>query len=135
MARFVFRNNTIERFFGSEYAFSGYDDVSNIPQEADGYIWWYQVPIKFEQNVLADEIRGYAQKLNYVLSQIDEKKSFVAFTMDILYAVPFTDDDYQLQAAVAEYNNALYVAEAGHKNVKVIDITEVYTVVQYFRTV
>ncbi len=44
--------------------------------------------------------------------------------MDILYAVPFTDDDYQLQAAVAEYNNALYVAEAGHKNVKVIDITE-----------
>ena len=124
MARFVFRNNTIERFFGSEYAFSGYDDVSNIPQEADGYIWWYQVPIKFEQNVLADEIRGYAQKLNYVLSQIDEKKSFVAFTMDILYAVPFTDDDYQLQAAVAEYNNALYVAEAGHKNVKVIDITE-----------
>ncbi|MCS2919961.1 hypothetical protein NXV62_00440 [Bacteroides fragilis] len=124
MVRFVFRNNTIERFFGSEYAFSGYDDVSNIPQEADGYIWWYQVPIKFEQNVLADEIRGYAQKLNYVLSQIDEKKSFVAFTMDILYAVPFTDDDYQLQAAVAEYNNALYVAEAGHKNVKVIDITE-----------
>ena len=52
------------------------------------------------------------------------KKSFVAFTMDILYAVPFTDDDYQLQAAVAEYNNALYVAEAGHKTVKVIDITE-----------
>lgn len=124
MARFVFRNNTIERFFGKEYAFSGYDDVSNIPQEADDYIWWYQAPIKFEQNVLADEIRGYAQKLNYVLSQIDEKKSFVAFTMDILYAVPFTDDDYQLQAAVAEYNNALYVAEAGHKNMKVIDITE-----------
>ena len=58
MVRFVFRNNTIERFFGSEYAFSGYDDVSNIPQEADGYIWWYQVPIKFEQNVLADEIRS-----------------------------------------------------------------------------
>lgn len=124
MERFVFRNNTIERFFGKDYSFSGYDDISNIPQDADGYVWWYQVSVKFEQRVLAEEIRGYAQKLGFVLSQIDEKKSFVALTMDILYAVPFTDDDYQLQAAVAEYNNALYAAEANHSNVKVIDITE-----------
>lgn len=124
MARFVFRNNTVERFFDKEYIFSGYDDISNVPQDADGYVWWYQVPIKFEQNVLADEIHGYAQKLGFVLSQIDEKKQFVALTMDVLYAVPFTDDDYQLQSAVAEYNNALYAAEAGHQNMKVIDITE-----------
>ena len=124
MARYIFRNNTVERFFSKDYAFSGYDDISNIPQDADGYVWWYQVPVKFEQSVLAEEICGYAQKLGFVLSQIDENKSFVALTMDILYAVPFTDDDYQLQAAVAEYNNALYAAEANHSNVKVIDITE-----------
>lgn len=122
--KFVFRNNTVERFFCKDYIFSGYDDISNIPQNVDGYVWWYQVPVKFDQSVLADEIRGYAQKMGFVLSQIDEKKSFVALTMDILYAVPFTDDDYQLQIAVAEYNNALYAAEAGNKNVKVIDITE-----------
>lgn len=124
MTHFVFRNNTVERFFGKDYSFSGYDDISNVPQDAESYVWWYQVPIKFEQNVLADEIRGYAQKLGFVVSQIDEKKSFVALTMDILYAVPFTDNDFKLQAAVAEYNNALYAAEACHKNVKVIDITE-----------
>ena len=124
MAQFIFRNNTVERFFGKEYTFSGYDDISNVPQDAEGYVWWYQVPIKFEQDVLADEIRGYVQKFGFVLSQIDEKKSFVALTMDILYAVPFSDDDYQLQTAVAEYNNALYAAEASHNNVKVIDITE-----------
>lgn len=124
MSKFVFRNNTVERFFSKDYTFSGYDDISIVPQDSESYVWWYQVPIKFEQNVLAEEIRGYAQKLGFVLSQIDEKKSFVALTMDILYAVPFTDDDFQLQAAVAEYNNALYAAEASHKNVKVIDITE-----------
>ena len=84
MARYIFRNNTVERFFSKDYAFSGYDDISNIPQDADGYVWWYQVPVKFEQRVLAEEIRGYAQKLGFVLSQIDEKKSFVALTMDIL---------------------------------------------------
>lgn len=122
--KYVFRNNTVERFFSKDYAFSGYDDISVVPQDSDSYVWWYQVPIKFEQSVLAEEIRGYAQKLGFVLSQIDEKKLFVALTMDILYAVPFTDDDFQLQAAVAEYNNALYAAEASHKNVKVIDITE-----------
>lgn len=124
MARFVFRNNTVERFFGKDYVFSGYDDISNVPLDTDGYVWWYQVPVKFDQRVLANEIRGYVQKLGFVLSQIDEKKSFEVLTMDIIYAVPFMDDDYQLQTAVAEYNNALYAAEASHKNVKVIDITE-----------
>ena len=124
MAKFVFRNNTVERFFGKDYYFSGYDDISDVPQGVDGYIWWYQVPIKFEQNMLAEEIRGYAQKMRFVLNQIDENKSFVALTMDILFAVHFTDDDHTLQTAVAEYNNAIYAAEASYKNVKVIDITE-----------
>lgn len=124
MAWFVFRNNTLERFFGKDYAFSGYDDISNVPHDAEGYVWWYQVPVKFNQKVVAEEVRGYIQKLGYVLSQIDGKKSFVALTMDMLYAVPFTDDDYQLQIALAEYNDALYTAEAEHSHVKVIDITE-----------
>ena len=121
---FVFRNNTVERFFPREYAFSGYDDISNIPQDAEGYVWYYQVPIKFDQQVLADEVRGYVQKLGFVLSQIDASKSFIALTMDVLYAVPFTEDDYQLQSAVSEYNAALYDMERQHSNVKVIDIRE-----------
>ncbi|MCQ2343456.1 MAG: HAD-IIIC family phosphatase [Paludibacteraceae bacterium] len=124
MSKFVFRNNTVERFFGKEYSFSGYDDISLIPQDADIYVWWYQVPIKYDQQVLADEIGDYAQKLNFVLSQIEPTKSFIALTMDILYFVPFTDDDSRLQQSVANYNNALYNAEASYNNVKVIDITE-----------
>lgn len=121
---FVFRNNTVERFFDKEYAFSGYDDISNVSQGADGYVWFYQVPIKYDQKVLADEIHGYINKLNFVLGQIDSKKSFFALTMDTIYAVPFTDDDYQLQTAIAEYNLALYDFERQYQNVKVIDITE-----------
>lgn len=124
MSKFVFRNNTVERFFEKDYAFSGYDDISNVPSDAESYVWWYQVSVKYEQDVLAAEINGYVQKLNFVLQQIDSKKMFVAFTMDILYAVPFTDDDYQLQNAVADYNKALFAIEAEHSNVKVIDITE-----------
>lgn len=122
--KFVFRNNTVERFFESGYEFSGYDDISRVPQDAESYVWWYQTPIKYGQTVLAEEIADYASKLEFVLSQIDSRKSFVALTMDIIYAVPFTDDDYQLARAVNSYNQALYDAESAHSNVKVIDITE-----------
>lgn len=135
MKNFVFRNNTVERFFGKEYSFSGYDDISIVPQDCDSYVWWYQVPVKFEQRVLADEIRGYLQKLNFVLSQIDDKKQIVVLTMDILFSVPFTEDDYRLQASVAEYNSALFAIEASNPNVKVIDITEFtrkYSVIELF---
>ena len=122
--KYVFRNNTIERFFGKEFSFSGYDDISVIPADAESYVWWYQVPIKYEQNVLADEVIGYVQKLVFVLGQIDSKKTFVALTMDVLYNVPFTDNDYQLDMAVANYNAALYQAESQYTNVKVLDIRE-----------
>lgn len=124
MSKFVFRNNTIERFFGKEYSFSGYADISIIPQDAEFYVWWYQVPIKYDQALLAEEIRGYARNLNFVLQQVDSGKTFVILTMDILYAVSFMDDDYRVQESVSDYNRALYEAEASNGNVKVIDITE-----------
>lgn len=124
MSKFVFRNNTVERFFDKEYSFSGYDDISMIPQDAESYVWWYQLPIKYDQELLAKEICGYARNLNFVLQQIDSRKSFVILTMDIFYAVPFMDDDYRVQEAVSDYNRTLYEAEASNGNVKVIDIME-----------
>lgn len=121
---FVFRNNTIERFFGKEYAFSGYDDISAIPADAESYVWFYQMPIKFDQGVLAAEIDGYSQKLGFVLSQIDAAKQVVALTMEQLYAVPFTDDDHQLRSAVSAYNEALFTLSEQFSNLKVIDFSE-----------
>lgn len=121
---YVFRNNTVERFFGKEFSFSGYDDISAVPVDADRYVWWYQVPFKYEQHLLADEVRGYSQKLGFVLQQIDPNKTFIALTMDILYNVPFTDNDYQLVQALDDYNVTLYQAELQYSNVKVIEIRE-----------
>ena len=122
--KYVFRNNTIERFFTKEYAFSGYDDISVVPQDMEAYVWWYQVPIKYERNVLTEEINGYAQKLGFVLEQIDSARTVVALTMDILYDVPFTEEDYSVEQAVNAYNAYLYEAEQQHSNLKVIDIRE-----------
>lgn len=124
MSYFVFRNNTIERFFPKEYEFSGYDDISNIPADVDGYVWFYQVPIKFNQGVLAAEIDGYTQKLGLVLSQMDKSKTMVALTMERLYSVPFTDEDHRLRSSIDQYNAALFDLAEQYTNLKVVDFGE-----------
>ena len=121
---FVFRNNTIERFFPKEYRFSGYDDISNIPTDTDGYVWFYQIPIKFDNSILSAEIEDYIQKITFVLSKIDVSKTLIALTMDILYDVSFTDDDHRIKKAVALYNESLYELSEHYSNLKVIDFSE-----------
>lgn len=124
MNYFVFRNNTVERFFPKDYAFSGYDDISYVPTDVDGYVWFYQLPVKYDQEMLCSEIRGYAQKLSFVLAQIDAAKPFIVLTMDEGgYAVPFTSGT-ELLAAVSDYNAALVQAETEHNNVKLLDMRE-----------
>ena len=124
MRYFVFRNNTVERFFPKDYLFSGYDDISVVPAECDGYVWFYQAPVKYDRKALAEEIKGYERKVEYVAGMIERTKQMVALTMDILYSVPYTDDDCSVQTAVAEYNLALYGLARKYPNVKVIDFTE-----------
>lgn len=121
---FVFRNNTIERFFPKNYTFSGYDDISYVPMDVLGYVWFYQQPVKYDMEILCSEIRGYAQKFAYVLAQVDKTKPFIVLTMDEnAYSVPFTSGT-ELIAAVAEYNTILVQAEAEHCNVKLLDFRE-----------
>ena len=121
---FVFRNHTIERFFPKGYVFSGYDDISVIPENAEGYLWFYQIPIKFNQGVIAAEIDDYALKAGYVLSRIGIAKQMVALTMEWLYAVPFADDDHRLKRAIANYNESLFLLAEQYPNLKVIDFNE-----------
>ena len=124
MSYFVFRNNTVERFFPKDYAFSGYDDISVIPADANGYVWFYQAPIGYSREASVEEIQGYQQKFNFVLAQIDANKTVIALTMEDTYVVPFTDDDYAVRSAIEQYNAALYEAEKAHSNLKVIDYSE-----------
>lgn len=120
---FVFRNNTVERFFPKDFAFSGYGDISSVPAEADGYIWFYQLPVKYNEGQLCEQVRGYSRQLKFVLSLVDPAKPFILFTMESGLAVPFASG-VDLMAAVAEYNAALLALEREHSNVKLLDISE-----------
>lgn len=121
---FVFRNNTIERFFPNDYSYSGYDDVSYIPEDTEGYVWFYQVPIKFDNGLLAEEISACFQKFRFVLEKINPNKTIVVFTMDLLYAVPLTNGDFRVRDAITQYNIGLSDLANAHSNVKVIEIGE-----------
>ncbi len=121
---YVFRNNTIERFLPKDYLFSGYDDISSIPEQIDSYLWFYQAPIKYNQQMIVDEISGYVKKLKFVLSCIDSSKTIVVMTMDTIYGMAFTDDDYRVTKAVDQYNENLYELAKSHNNMKVIDIKD-----------
>ena len=124
MGFFVFRNNTVERFFPKDYAFSGYDDISVVPADANSYVWFYQAPIGYNREASVEEIQGYQQKFNFVLAQIDANKTVIALTMEDIYAVPLTEDDYTVRSAIEQYNAALFEAEKIHSNLKVLDYSE-----------
>jgi len=120
---FVFRNNTVERFFPKGYEFSGYDDISVIP-EADGYVWFYQVPFGYDNQLIASQIDSYSEKLDYVLTQIPKSKNVLAMSMVNLYSVNTTEDDYRIDRAIDGYNESLRQKSEIYHNLKVVDIQE-----------
>ena len=124
MSLFVFRNNTIERFFPKDYTFSGYDDISTFPSDVEGYVWFFQVPVGDDSMSSVVQIRGYLDKFTFILDHFDASKTVIALTMDEIYSMPFTDDDHSLRCAIEQYNAALFEAEKVHANLKVIDYSE-----------
>ena len=123
MNYFVFRNNTIERFFPKGYIFSGYDDISFIPKDVNGYVWFYQLPIGFDESRVCDEVDSYSAKVSLVLSQISPALPVFLFTMDDALATPMTSGA-DLKEAIGRYNSALMEFKKVHGNVEVLDFQE-----------
>lgn len=124
MIKYVFRNNTIERFLSKEYSFSGYDDISVIPTDVDAYIWWYQMPIIYDKKVLAMTVDSYADKVSYVVASIASTKQFVALTMVETKLPVLVEDNRMVYEAVNGYNNTLYALAKKYQNVKILDFSD-----------
>ena len=125
MKFFIFRNNTLENIFGTdEVEYSGYEDVSYIPQNTSLYLWMYQIPIRWNQKQLADEIDAYIRKMQLVFSQVPQGKEFVAFTLVDIFPTRFTDANFIVREAIVRYNTQLYNMAGTNVNFKVIDFSE-----------
>ena len=116
---YVFRNNTIERFLPSDYVFSGYDDYAAV-QDAEKYVWWYQVPIKFNREQLIAEVESYAQRLQWAIQQIGAKPLLI-ITLECLYEAPVNTSDRRLADAITAFNDLAWRLAAERTNVQVID--------------
>lgn len=121
---FVFRNNTIERFFAKEYTFSGYEDISYIPQEAEGYVWFYTQNLIPDTAALATQIESYIQNLQYLSVQIPAGKPLLLLTMVPLYDAGVADSDKLLRDAITNYNNELWHLAEQNSSVRVIDFSD-----------
>ena len=119
---FVFRNNTIERFLRGDYQYSGYNDFSVVP-EADAYLWWYQVPIKYNISQLADEIILFADKLRFIASQIGNKPLNI-ITIENIYVPNVIMSDMCLSQAIDFFNQTAYSLAQDKSNVKVINFAD-----------
>jgi len=125
MKYFIFRNQTVEPFFGTDdAAYSGYDDISLVPTDADAYIWFYQVPVSADAATLAQEIGTYESKLRLVLSQVDAAKPFVIFSLENLFPLRLTGDEMDVRAAVDNFNATARTLALDRGNVKWVDFSE-----------
>ncbi len=120
---FVFRNYTIENLFDESVQFSGYDDISEIP-EADSYLWFYNVPVGAVSNHTVAEINGIADKLKFVAESIPASAPFYIFTLETLFKVTVSDSDRKVDEAIASVNELAWKIASEKSNVRVIDFGE-----------
>lgn len=125
MKYFIFRNNTLENLFGTtDIGYSGYDDISYIPFETASYVWFYQVPIKFDIDSLAEEVNGYFDKLQIVYKQLPSHSQLIVFSLENLYNLNFCSTNYELKNAIIRFNSDIRNFADEHVNVKFIDFSE-----------
>ena len=130
---YVFRNNTIERFLTGEYIFSGYDDFSAVP-DADAYLWWYQVPIKYNRDQLVAEVESYAQRLVWAVDQIGDKPLLV-LTLESVYDVNSNISDRRLAYAIETFNSTAWNLAATKANIQVVDFGAFLNRYPYFERI
>ena len=124
MRYFIFRNQTVEPFLGEDgIGYSGYDDISQITENAERYIWFYQVPFNINSQQLAEEVSSYIDKLQLVFSRIQERELWV-FSLVNLYECRLTGDDTRVEEAVCSFNAKVLEMTKKHQNVKRIDFAE-----------
>lgn len=127
MKCFIFRNNTVENIWGSgEVAYSGYGDISYIPEEAKSYIWFYQMPLEADQRGVIESIGTYSQQLQLVLARISSDKTIYALTLFDCSSFQLVQEDTAIADSIQNYNAFLKELSCNYSNLKWIDISRFF---------
>lgn len=120
---FVFRNYTVENLFDESVSFSGYDDISDIP-ESDCYVWFYIAPVSAPDEHTVAEINGIADKLRMVSESIPGSSPFYIFSLERLCPITVCDSNREIPDAISSVNQTAWEIASGRSNVRVVDFGE-----------
>lgn len=120
---YVFRNYTVENLFAEGTLYSGYDDISVIPEDST-YLWIYFCPIGFDNSKVVAEIQAAADKLRIVADAIPPSVTFYVFSMENLFPVNICDTDYTLTDAVDAFNCEAFALAKERHNIKYVDFSD-----------
>ena len=121
---FIFRNSTVENFFSKFNAdYSGYSDISHVPEDADRYVWAYFSPVKTDVDVYVQEIESYIQQFQLVFSKIEPQKACFAFTMRVMHYIFCENSKRRIFEAIENYNSKLFEMSEIYPNLKIIDFS------------
>ena len=125
MRYYIYRNFTVENLFKKlDASFSGYGDISIVPQDANSYIWFYLPSVNLSYSETTDEVIDFKARLELLLSSIPENKTFIAVTAEALYSFNVINSSHDLIGAISEYNNFLFDLENKYNNIKVINFRD-----------
>lgn len=108
MKCFVFRNATLEAFFPrGETEFSGYGDISRVPEDAEKWRWFYTLPPGIAPAEARTQVEDFLQKLRLVLPQIPAGKALELTNLAEAENAPLVLADSRVREAVRYYNDEL----------------------------
>lgn len=120
---FVFRNYTIENLFSEEVSFSGYGDISIIPED-DLYVWFYIAPINLNHRQCNEEIIGIEEKLKLVAERIPGSSKFFILTLENLFPIDIIESDSSIKSSIQRINRFAESLAESMPNIRVIDFND-----------
>lgn len=123
---FVFRNYTIENLFPEGTSFSGYGDISFIPDGCNRLVWFYQVPVGFDEEARLAEIEAMQGKLRLVVSSLKSGQTLFICSLIDLFPVITVDSDTRIADGVAAFNALARELSYLNPQVRFIDVSEYF---------
>lgn len=122
---YIFRNYTIECFFGAEFHFSGYGDITIPSKNYTNYIIFYQLNPSAIPEDQINEIDEIKSKIGFILNQLNGKRVIILN----LYEEATKDwllKKAELYQAIKLFNSYLNELSRVSSNVQVLDINRFY---------
>ena len=105
---YIYRNFTAENLFKDFKAeYSGYGDISFVPENCNSYIWFYLPSINMNYQELSLEVQDFQTRFELLLSKIPKDKTIIALTAEVFFNLKGINSSFDLTSILGDYNKYL----------------------------